>query len=139
MNLQTQVTQLKIQLEQEKHDNKLLQEDARKRRDIIDKYMWLREQELMLMTPDGVKYLKGEDLDAYIKSQTMVSLSDSMLADMTERFSRALSAGMGKARLMDAADAYTYTTHGRQLFYSIEQDGKVWHTNGNDAGEKSQE
>ena len=60
-NLENQVKNLKQELVlARKHRDNMM--------DAAQNYEWLRHQEVMLMTPEGVKYLRHEDLDAYIKA-----------------------------------------------------------------------
>ena len=82
-------------------------------------YDWLREQELMLMTSEGVKYLKGEDLDAYVDSHR-APIQESWLNTMAVKVQQSIAAGMVQALVDEthATDAFTYTTNGRMLYGS---------------------
>ena len=86
-------------------------------------YDWLRKQELMLMTTDGVKYLKGDDLDAYVKEQTTATLdlNEAVLSDALQKFNDALRKSMGASKVMwssqDAIDSFSYNTQGRISFH----------------------
>lgn len=88
-------------------------------------YDWLREQELMLMTSEGVKYLKGEDLDAYVDAHR-APIQESWLNHTAVKMQQAIDTGVIRSWVDEthATDAFTYTTNGRMLY-------------GYDAGEKS--
>ena len=94
---------------------------TRKRRDdamdAAQNYEWLRHQELMLMTPEGVKYLKGEDLDAYVKTHRP-PLQQSWIDHMAIKMQQAIDTGVLRALVDEAhvTDAFTYTTNGRVLY-----------------------
>jgi len=89
----------------------------------VAKYEWLREQELMLLTTDGVKYLKGEELDKYVDEKMTpeaIDLTEAALSDMTERMSKALAESMLSNKIMwssqEAIDSFSYNTQGRYLY-----------------------
>lgn len=109
MNLEQQVTALKNEL-------RYTQDNLKRTISKADAYEWLREQELMLMTSDGVKYLKGGDLDSYVAEQTRpVNLQEAMLNRLAKQLSEAIQ--------NDTLDSFTYTTQGRMIY-------------GNDAGKE---
>jgi hypothetical protein len=85
--------------------------------DTAQNYEWLRQQELMLMTTDGVKYLKGEDLDEYIKNNRP-PLQQSWLDHMAIKMQQAIDTGALRALVDEAhvTDAFTYTTNGRMIY-----------------------
>lgn len=108
----------------------------------VRRYEFLREQELMLMTSDGVKYLKGEDLDEYVKEQLTpkLDLKEAALNDMTRRFNNALAQSMRMTKEViggHEADGYTYTTHGRTTFFTPQDYTMEININGNDTGKES--
>ena len=110
-------------LEQTVKDLKQMLALERKRNDMSsaksNAYDWLREQELMLMTSEGVKYLKGEDLDAYVDSHR-APIQESWLNTMAVKVQQSIAAGMVQALVDEthATDAFTYTTNGRMLYGS---------------------
>ena len=94
-----------------------------------DAYDWLREQEVMLMTPDGVKYLKGDEFDAYVMKQVSdrdheVPLNERVLEVLATRMAKAMDASNVLFAPQDAIDSFTYVTQGR-------------YNHGNDAGKES--
>lgn len=121
--MEMQVEKLKYELEWERDRAKVARETVSRQTLLVAKYDWLREQELMLMTADGVKYLKGEDLDAYVEEKLTpqsIDLTEAALKDMTERFSKALQQGMGTNKIMWAhqvdIDMFAYDTQGRNIY-----------------------
>jgi len=104
----------------------------------VAKYEWLREQEVMLMTPDGVKYLTGADFDSYVDEQTApkpINLQEAALNDMTRRFNDALAQSVRMTREViggHEADGYIYTTHGRAMFFTPQDYTMEININGND-------
>ena len=104
--------------------NKDLKQVLAMERKRIDKYSakanaydWLREQELMLMTTDGVKYLKGEDLDAYVDAHR-APIQESWINHAAVRMQQSIDTGVLRALVDDAhvTDAFTYTTQGRYIY-----------------------
>lgn len=114
MNLEQQITHLN-------HEARMLQNQLNIARQQAEAYQWLREQELMLMTSDGVKYLKGEDLDAYVTEQTTpMNLQESVLNRLTKHFNDALRQGLNSNQIMWASkvdiDTFAYETQGRKIY-----------------------
>lgn len=110
-------------LEQTVKDLKQMLAIERKRNDLAsaksNAYDWLREQELMLMTSEGVKYLKGEDLDAYVDAHR-APLQESWLNHMAVKMQQSIDTGVLRAWVDEThvTDAFTYTTNGRMLYGS---------------------
>ena len=108
-------------LEQTVKDLKQMLALERKRNDMAsaksNAYDWLREQELMLMTSEGVKYLKGEDLDAYVDSHR-APIQESWLNHASVKLQQAIDTGVirGWVDETHTTDAFTYTTNGRMLY-----------------------
>lgn len=117
--------------EQAKWYEKLAMELREKNKALIraqDAYDWLREQEVMLMTPDGVKYLKGEEFDAYVMKQVSaqdheVPLNERVLEILATRMAQAMDDPNVLFAPQDAVDSFTYVTQGR-------------YNHGNDAGKE---
>lgn len=85
----------------------------------VAKFNWLLEQEVMLMTPDGVKYLKGEDLEKYIEDALPAERYD-ISSDMVEAAMARMQKGITKSMALgvadeasDAGDGFIYLTRGR--------------------------
>lgn len=88
----------------------------------VAKFNWLLEQEVMLMTTDGVKYLKGEDLEKYIENELPVERFD-ITHDMVEATMARMQKGITKSMALgvvdeasDEGDSYIYLTQGRALW-----------------------
>ena len=109
-NMENQIKDLKQMLTLERRRSDQLSTKA-------NAYDWLREQELMLMTTDGVKYLKGEDLDAYVDAHR-APIQESWLNHMATKLQQSIDAGVVQAWVDEthATDAFTYTTNGRVLY-----------------------
>ena len=91
--------------------------------DTASKYNWLRRQELMVMTPEGVKYLKEEDLDEYVDKHYP---RFGKLDELAHELSKAMELGiLSKTPLVsNEFDSYVYQAEQRILY-------------GNDAGKES--
>ena len=109
-NMENQVKDLKQMLALERRRNDMASAKS-------NAYDWLREQELMLMTTDGVKYLKGEDLDAYVDAHR-APIQESWLNHMATKLQQSIDAGVVQTWVDEthATDAFTYTTNGRVLY-----------------------
>lgn len=109
-NMENQVKDLKQMLALERRRNDMASAKS-------NAYDWLREQELMLMTTDGVKYLKGEDLDAYVDAHR-APIQESWLNHMATKLQQSIDAGVVQTWVDEthATDAFTYTTNGRMLY-----------------------
>lgn len=111
-NLENQVKDLKQVLAMERRHRDVFSAKA-------NAYDWLREQELMLMTTDGVKYLKGEDLDAYVDAHR-TPIQESWINHASMQMEKAIDTGVLRAWVDEAethaTDAFTYTTNGRVLY-----------------------
>lgn len=87
---------------------------------MVAKFRWLLEQEVMLMTPEGVKYLKGEDLDKYVEDSltpVALDLSKAALEDVMARMQKGLTRSMVQEFIVDdASDAYTYSIQGKMIW-----------------------
>ena len=123
MNLEMQVEKLKHDLSWERNKNKDARAVINTQMLKVAKYEWLREQELMLLTTDGVKYLKGEELDKYVDEKMTpeaIDLTEAALNHITKQFNNALAESMLSNKIMwssqEAIDSFSYNTQGRYLY-----------------------
>ena len=110
-------------LEQAVKDLKQALAMERRHRDVFsakaNAYDWLREQELMLMTSEGVKYLKGEDLDVYVNTYR-TPIQESWINHMAVKLQQSIDTGVLRAWVDETethdTDAYTYTSQGKTIW-----------------------
>lgn len=94
-------------------------------------YNYLREQEVMVLASDGVKYLKGEELDKYCEERTRELSMESLLrvatqakiANMNKAIRNNLFQNNAKETVYEIIeDAYTYQTY--SLGYELDNGRK---------------